>query len=86
MQELSRTGPLSRLLSDREGQNGRIVQLVHLVPFETEQATIATVRDLRRDSLSIRAIAAKLNADGIPARGTRWYATSVARLLRRELV
>jgi DNA invertase Pin-like site-specific DNA recombinase len=59
---------------------------IHLVPLEAEQATIATVRELRHDGLSIRAIAAKLNADGVPARGERWHATSVARLLRREVV
>jgi DNA invertase Pin-like site-specific DNA recombinase len=57
---------------------------VHLEPLEAEQVAIATVRALRRDGLSIRAIAAKLNADGIAARGARWHATSVARLLRRE--
>lgn len=42
------------------------------------------VHRLRRDDLSIRAIADRLNADGIPARGARWHATSVARLLERE--
>jgi DNA invertase Pin-like site-specific DNA recombinase len=57
---------------------------VHLVALDVEQSVIFAVRELRRDGLSIRTIAAKLNADGVPARGARWHATSVARLLRRE--
>src|SRR5262249_34779329 len=57
---------------------------VHLEPHQVEQAAIAAVRRMRGGSLSIRAIAAHLNADGITARGARWHPTSVARLLERE--
>jgi hypothetical protein len=39
---------------------------------------------LRHAGVSIRGIAARLNADGIAARGARWHPTSVARLLERE--
>jgi hypothetical protein len=32
---------------------------------------------------STRAIAARLNAEGVPARGSRWHQTTVCRLLAR---
>lgn len=57
---------------------------VRLEALPAEQSIIAAVRQLRREGLSIRAIAARLNAQGIAARGTRWHATSIARLLERE--
>ena len=56
---------------------------IHLVENESEQAIIAIVLDLRRDGMSIRAIAERLNTDGVPARGTRWHRTTVDRLLKR---
>jgi len=59
---------------------------VHLEALPAEQHVIAAIQQLRSEGLSIRSIAARLNADGIPARGSRWHATSVARLLRRECV
>ncbi len=57
---------------------------VHLEALPAEQSVIAAIRQLRSDGLSIRAIVARLNAQGIAARGARWHATSVARLLERE--
>jgi DNA invertase Pin-like site-specific DNA recombinase len=48
-----------------------------------EQRAIALVRDLRADGLSQRAIADRLNAECIPARGERWHKTTIARLLER---
>jgi len=57
---------------------------VHLVEQPDEQRAIALVRELRAEGLSIRAIADQLNLDGCPARGERWYPTTVARLLDRE--
>jgi len=57
---------------------------IHLDPCETEQAAIEAVRRLRQEDLSIRAIAVRLNEEGFAARGVRWHATSVARLLERE--
>jgi DNA invertase Pin-like site-specific DNA recombinase len=57
---------------------------VHLETHDAEQAAIEAVRRLRQQELSIRAIASRLNEQGIASRGSRWHATSVARLLERE--
>jgi DNA invertase Pin-like site-specific DNA recombinase len=57
---------------------------VHLEAHEAEQVIIGSVCQMRTEGLSIRAIAAKLNEQGIAARGAKWHATSVARLLERE--
>jgi DNA invertase Pin-like site-specific DNA recombinase len=54
-----------------------------LVPHEGEQFVIARIRELRASPVSIRAIAEQLNAEKWPARGQRWYATSVHNVLRR---
>ncbi len=57
---------------------------VHLEEEPAEQTVVATVLALRQDGLSIRAIAARLNEDNVPARGKRWHPTTVKRLLDRE--
>lgn len=49
-----------------------------------EQATIARIRQLRSEGLSLRAVVERLNADKVPCRGAQWHLTTVARLLRRE--
>ena len=49
---------------------------------ETEQRTLAQVRELQKAGLSVRGIASELNARGIPARGRRWHKTTVSRLLQ----
>lgn len=49
-----------------------------------EQACVALVRAYRTEGLSIRAIAARLDAEAVPARGGRWHPTTVARLLERD--
>lgn len=54
-----------------------------LIVDADEARTIDLIRALRADGLSIRAIAARLNADGVPARGGRWHPTTVARVLAR---
>lgn len=51
---------------------------------QTEQKAIERVRELRAQGFSVRAIAEVLNDEGVPARGARWHATTVARLLERE--
>lgn len=57
---------------------------VHLESDPTEAAAVATIRELRAAGRSIRAIAAELNAAGVPARGALgWHATSVAGVLSR---
>ena len=45
---------------------------------------VALVRELRDAGLSIRAIAERLNADAVPARGGRWHPTTIARLTVKE--
>ena len=48
-----------------------------------EARVIRRIRRLRGKGASIRTIAAVLNDSGAPARGARWYPTTVARILRR---
>ncbi|MBL8786199.1 MAG: recombinase family protein [Deltaproteobacteria bacterium] len=55
-----------------------------LVANESEARALALVKSLRDEGLSIRAIAERLNAESVPARGGRWHATTVARLLGRS--
>ena len=57
---------------------------VHLAPDLAEARALDLIAELRADGLSLRAIAAELNARGVPARGERWHPTTVARVLRRE--
>ena len=57
---------------------------VHLEPDEAEQATLARLRELRAQGLSVRRVASSLNTEGIPARDGRWHHNSVWRALRRE--
>jgi DNA invertase Pin-like site-specific DNA recombinase len=54
-----------------------------LVADAAEQEALVRIRELRAAGFSVRAIAEQLNAEGIPARGRRWHATTVARLLER---
>jgi len=56
-----------------------------LTPDQAEHAIARRIRRLHRDGHSIRAIAATLNAEGVPAkRGGRWHPTTVARVLAGE--
>jgi DNA invertase Pin-like site-specific DNA recombinase len=49
-----------------------------------ELATIERIRELRADGLTLRAIAARLDADGhTTKRGGRWYASTVRAVLAR---
>ena len=56
---------------------------VHLEIDVSEQQVLAELRTLRAAGYSLRAIAAKLNETGRPARGSKWHSTSVARILKR---
>jgi len=56
---------------------------VHLETDDDEQRVIALVSALRADGLSLRAVAERLNADNVPARGKRWHTTTVARVVAR---
>lgn len=55
-----------------------------LVSNEDEKTAIDAILTLRAEGLSIRRIAATLDERGIPARGGRWHATTVARVLKRH--
>jgi site-specific DNA recombinase len=57
---------------------------IHLERNEKEQRAIVLVRELRANGMSIRRIAQRLNDDSVPARGSKWHATTVAKLLNRE--
>jgi DNA invertase Pin-like site-specific DNA recombinase len=57
---------------------------VHVATHPAEQAAVARIRELRRDGLTVRAIADALNTEGVPSRGARWYFQTVHRVLRRE--
>lgn len=54
-----------------------------LVADDVEQAAVARIRELRAEGTSIRQIAARLNVEGVPARGSKWHPTSVQRVLER---
>ena len=52
---------------------------------EGEQAVVETVRTLRAEGLSLRAIAAELEARGLMARnGGSWHAKQVSRIVRNR--
>lgn len=56
---------------------------LHLEENPAEQTAYQRLRELRSAGLSLRAIAERLNGERIPARGSRWYPTTVARLVER---
>jgi hypothetical protein len=56
---------------------------VALITNPVEAAAINEVKRLRAEGLSVRGIADELNRRGVPARGERWHATTVQRLVRR---
>ncbi len=56
---------------------------VRLEADELEAEAVAIVAELRAAGLSIRAIADELARRGVPARGERWHATTVQRLVKR---
>ncbi|MFW6084340.1 MAG: recombinase family protein [Gemmatimonadota bacterium] len=56
---------------------------LRLEPHPEEARAVERALALRSEGLSIRAVAARLNAEGVPARGSKWHPTTVARLLRR---
>jgi DNA invertase Pin-like site-specific DNA recombinase len=57
---------------------------VQLVADEREAATVARILELRAKGASVRGIAAQLDVEGHRARGGRWHATSVVRVLKRN--
>jgi site-specific DNA recombinase len=56
---------------------------LHLEENPAEQTAYQRLQALRASGLSLRAIAERLNGESVPARGSRWYPTTVARLVER---
>lgn len=52
-----------------------------LIQNPHEQVTIARIRSLRSSGLSVAAIVEQLHRAGLEARGQRWHATTVSRIL-----
>jgi len=57
---------------------------VHLEPEAREQRVVALLKVLRAEGLSYSAIARRLNAEHVKARGAQWYPMTVSRVLSRE--
>ena len=53
-----------------------------LAPHVTEQLTLKRIQALRAAGATHKAIAAELDRGSYPCRGTRWHATTVARILQ----
>ena len=56
----------------------------HMIDNPEEQAVIEQIRRLRAQGDGPRKIARHLNGTGIPCRGKRWHASTVASILRRN--
>jgi DNA invertase Pin-like site-specific DNA recombinase len=57
---------------------------VRLIPEPSEQKIVKLVRRLRDEGLSLRVIAAELDARGLrPRRGKRWYPTTIKKIVER---
>lgn len=57
---------------------------VNLIKDETEQAAIALIKELNAKGLSLRNIAARLEAKGYLPRGKMWYAKTISNILLKE--
>jgi len=53
-----------------------------LVPHAAEQAAIQRTRELHAEGLTQQEIAQRLGLEGHAARGARWHATTISRILR----
>lgn len=63
----------------------RLVVTRELIPDTTEQETVRLIVTMRQHGKSLDAIAQYLNThQAHRPRGTRWYSTTVNRILRRE--
>lgn len=57
-----------------------------LVPYDKEQRVIGEILSMKKQGMSLRAIAADLNLAGIPAkRGGIWHASTVGCILKNDL-
>lgn len=57
---------------------------LRLIPVPASQAALVMIREMHKAGESLRAIAAALDAHGVPPQsgGARWYASSVQSVLR----
>ena len=56
-----------------------------LVPYDREERVIEDIQEMRKQGLSLRAIALQLNRQGVPAKkGGQWYGSTVAYLLKKR--
>ncbi len=56
-----------------------------MVPVPEELEIVRQILDLWRTGLSLRAIAGKLNEDGVPTKqGARWHHTTVGKVVERQ--
>jgi DNA invertase Pin-like site-specific DNA recombinase len=55
-----------------------------LVVDAAEQSTLELIRAWHDEGVSLNGIASRLNAGGVAARGARWHASTIMRVLRRE--
>jgi DNA invertase Pin-like site-specific DNA recombinase len=64
---------------DRNGEN--------LTPNFTESQTLRRLKEMDAAGLSLRAMADRLNEDGVPTKrgGAKWYASTVLKILNNEL-
>ena len=51
-------------------------------PIADEQRALVLIHELRAEGLSYQAIADRLNRSDVPARGKRWYPTTIGNLIR----
>jgi DNA invertase Pin-like site-specific DNA recombinase len=65
--------------SAEEGPHGKLV----LVPNQAEVEVLARIDLMRQAGFSYQAIASRLTAQGIPARGSKWHKQTIVRLLAR---
>ena len=73
--------PLGHTFEERGIENDKMKY--NVVEDPTEQQAVARARELSADGLSIRKVAAQLDAEGFEPRGKAWHPTTVARLLKR---
>jgi site-specific DNA recombinase len=64
--------------------SGAVVLKKTWVKNPEEQAVIERIRSMRDSGMSFAAIGRQLDAEGVPARGTRWSHPMVGRICRRE--
>lgn len=55
-----------------------------VVASVSEQATLEQIRAWHGDGVSLNGIASRLNASQVAARGARWHASTIMRVLRRD--